>query len=374
MSHTTCVRRSPMRGGDRRRIGRGGAEPVGDRRQYERRIPERCERNEDRSSFCVVAEQTRQLDREPRLAGAARTDDREDPRISLVHQRDGVEQLLLAAEERRRRSRKVDASRCPERRELALAELVEANRAIEVLEPVLPQVAERLRVEQRGSGRREQNLVAVRERRDARAAMHVQPDVPLGRRCGDASVQAHPNAHRTGVEPVAGVLCGGCCSFGRRESDEERVTLGVDLDSAVLGRRLTHDPPMLCERFGVPSRAELVQQSRRPLDVGEEERDRSFGKRAHFPNDYAEVVPNQRLRRAPRSSRAAGSVRRRGRAGRSGAARPERAAARRGRPRSAPSDAAAVSARSMTIATSSAGSARCPAAAAALRNAAMRSP
>ena len=102
LSHTTCVRRSPMRAAIAAGSGRGGAEPVGHRRQDELRIPERCERDEDRSSFCVVAEQTRQLDREPRLACSARADDREDTRVSLVDQRDGVEQLLLAAEERRR--------------------------------------------------------------------------------------------------------------------------------------------------------------------------------------------------------------------------------------------------------------------------------
>ena len=73
-------------GCDRRGIRRRGAEPVGHRRQDELRIPERRERNEDGSSFGVVAEQARELDREARLAGSSRPDDREDPRISLVDQ------------------------------------------------------------------------------------------------------------------------------------------------------------------------------------------------------------------------------------------------------------------------------------------------
>ena len=285
-------------GGDRRRIRRGGAEPVGDRRQDELRIPERRERNEDGASLCVVAEQARQLDREPRLAGASRADDREDPRISLVDQRDRVEQLLLAAEERRCRSRKLDASRRPERRELALAELVEANRAIEVLEPVLPEIAERLRVEQRRRRRRDEDLVAVRERRDARAAVDVQPDVALAVD-GVATPVCRPIRARTGpaCEPVAGAVRRLRRSSGRRESDEERVALGVDLDSAVRGAASRTIRRCSASASAYPAGPSSCSSRVDALDVGEEERDRSFGKRAHFPNDYAAVVPNQRLRR-----------------------------------------------------------------------------
>src|SRR5207249_2832384 len=82
-------------------------------------------------------------------ARSSRADDRKHPRISLVDQRDRVEQLLLAAEERCRRGRELDAPRRAQRGELALAELVDANRAVEVLEPVPAEVAERLRVEER---------------------------------------------------------------------------------------------------------------------------------------------------------------------------------------------------------------------------------
>ena len=58
-------------GGDRRRIRRRRAEPVGHRRQDELRVSERPERDEDRSSLRVVAEQARELDREARLAGSS---------------------------------------------------------------------------------------------------------------------------------------------------------------------------------------------------------------------------------------------------------------------------------------------------------------
>ncbi len=68
----------------------------------------------------------------------------------------------------------VDAAGRSQRRELALAELVEADRAFEVLEPVLAEVAERLRVEECRRRRRDEDLVAVRERRDARSTVNIE--------------------------------------------------------------------------------------------------------------------------------------------------------------------------------------------------------
>ena len=94
-------------------------------------------------------------------------------------------------------------------------------------------------------------------------------------------MEAHPHAHRTGGEPVTGRARGVCRSCSGREGDEERVALRVDLGAAVLRGRFANDPPVLGERVGVPRGAELVQQPRRAFDVGEEERDRSLGKRAH---------------------------------------------------------------------------------------------
>jgi hypothetical protein len=76
---------------DRRGIRRRGAEPVGHRRQDELRVAKRRERDEDRSSFRVVTEQARELDRKPRLARPSWADDREDSRVSLVDQRNRVE-------------------------------------------------------------------------------------------------------------------------------------------------------------------------------------------------------------------------------------------------------------------------------------------
>ena len=118
----------------------------------------------------------------------------------------------------------------------------------------------------------------MRERGDARPAVDVLADVALRRRGRRARVQAHAHADRSCGEPLARGPRGLRGSARRRKRDEERVALGVDLDAAVRRRRLAHDPPVLGERLGVPSRPEGVEQARRPLDVGEEQRHRPLRK------------------------------------------------------------------------------------------------
>ena len=61
----------------------------------------------------------------------------------------------------------------------------------------------------------------------------------------------------------------------RREREEERVTLRIDLDSAAGHARLAYRPAVLSQSVGVGVRPQLVEQSRRALDVGEEEGDRA---------------------------------------------------------------------------------------------------
>ena len=116
------------------------------------------------------------------------------------------------------RSRELDTSRRAQRRELTFTELVDAHRAVEVLEPVLTEVAERLRVEERRRGRRHEDLIPVRERGDARAAVHVLADVALFGRGRSARVQAHAHADRSRLEPLARRPRGLRRSSGRRET------------------------------------------------------------------------------------------------------------------------------------------------------------
>ena len=257
------------------RLRARGAEPVGDRREHERAVAERCERDEERRAVCLLGQQPGELDREARLAGTARPDDREHTRIAVEDERDGLEELALAPEEAGRGRRQVDAARRTQRRKLALAELMEAGRAVEVLQPMQAEVAERFAVEEGGRRRRQDRLAAVGERSHARAAVHVDADVALGAELGSSGVQADAHADRPVRERLA--ACPSCvgCAPGGREGDEEGVALRVDLDAAVGRERLAQRAPVLGERFAVRVRAELPEQARRALDVGEEERDRA---------------------------------------------------------------------------------------------------
>ena len=70
------------------------------------------------------------------------------------------------------------------------------------------------------------------------------------------------------------------CTRRRWERDEERIPLGIDLDTAVGAEGFADDAAMLAERLGVGSGAELMQKFGRALHVGEEEGDRSGGELA----------------------------------------------------------------------------------------------
>ena len=141
---------------------------------------------------------------------------------------------------------------------------------------MLSQVHE-LDIDDRGGCLGENDLAAVARRGDASGEVDVVADVALVGEEGRTGVQADAHADRAGGEHLgegrSGVECAGRC----RECEEEGVALRVDLDTTLGGTRLPDDTPMLCQRLRVRLGAELVQQLRRPLDVGEEEGDGSGG-------------------------------------------------------------------------------------------------
>jgi hypothetical protein len=108
---------------------------------------------------------------------------------------------------------------------------------------------------------------------DTGGAMHVDADVALVRDEWSPGVQADAHLDRARRE-CFGQLGGGSKGGGRSlESEEERVTLRIDLNTVVIGAGLAYDSPVPCKCLGVPVISQLVQELRRPLDVGEEERD-----------------------------------------------------------------------------------------------------
>ena len=121
---------------------------------------------------------------------------------------------------------------------------------------------------------REQHLPAVPCGRDACAEVDVETDKALVPQLGRARVQSHPHPNGPAVERGLALGCRRDRLGRAREGVEERAALGVDLDAAVAGEGVPQYPPVLGKRLRVAV-AELVQQPRRALDVGEEERDRA---------------------------------------------------------------------------------------------------
>ena len=140
---------------------------------------------------------------------------------------------------------------------------------------VTTEVGEPDPVEERRRRLGDEHLTTVRERCNARAAMDVHAHVPLAGHRRRAGVQPHSHSDRAGLEgSLAGIGRGDRAGRGR-ERDEERVALGVDLDAVVGFERGAQHAPVLRERLGVGVRTDRVEQTRRRLDVGEEERDRA---------------------------------------------------------------------------------------------------
>ena len=84
-----------------------------------------------------------------------------------------------------------------------------------------------------------------------------------------------PTRTRIGPEASASVISSRRRERARRsrKGEEEGVALRIDLDPAVAAARLADQAPVLGERLRVRIGAELVEQPRRALNVGEEEGD-----------------------------------------------------------------------------------------------------
>ncbi len=211
------------------------------------------------------------LEAEPRLAGAAGADEGQQANVIAGEERSHLIELVLTAEERCRRHGQVGAVEALQRRELLVADLVDPLGCRQILEPVLTEVVQARGADQHGRRGRHEHLPSVATGRDPGGTVHVLADVPLVGEQRRARVQADPHPDRPAVQR-RDPRCGGRERSRRgREREEERVSLSVHLD-AVLGReRLTESQPVLGEGLGIELGAELVQEPRRPFDIGEDE-------------------------------------------------------------------------------------------------------
>ena len=93
-------------------------------------------------------------------------------------------------------------------------------------------------------------------------------------------MQPHAHADRPAGKCALAVGGGGNGVRRAGEGDEEGITLRVDLDAVVLGKRRAESPPVLVQRLPVAV-AELLQQPRRTLHIREQQRHHTGRERAH---------------------------------------------------------------------------------------------
>ena len=135
-----------------------------------------------------------------------------------------------------------------------------------------------------GRSRGDQDLAAVRPGADAGHLMYGEIDVIVPDRRGLTRVQSDPHSqHDSGWPSVRRkrsltFQTGSDRLRGVGEGEEERVTLGADLDAATVDEGTTKQPLVGGQQFHIPL-AELAEQTGRAFDVGHDEGDDPSGER-----------------------------------------------------------------------------------------------
>ncbi len=226
--------------------------------------------------------------REPGLSDATRPGEGEDRGGGKARLRIG--DLLRATDEAGELVRQVVRKRFERsdrgkfRAQLGPEDLVQPYRRREILEPMLPEIAEAhlvryRRADQRVGRLREKDLAAVAGSADARGAVDVDPDVARDRVHRFARVQAHSDPHVGILWPLVvrdrslRVDAGQQRRPRGREGDEQAVARGVDVAAAVRRDGFADEPMVVGQQGGVRV-AELLEEARRPIDVREEQADR----------------------------------------------------------------------------------------------------
>jgi len=162
------------------------SERLADRLGDERRIAQWSEPNPEHARLELRHELRRGLERKAGLARAARAGEREQAG-AVLQQRRNVLHFLVPADERAGGAWQVRVRDRLERREALGTELEDPDRLLEVLQAVLAEICQ-VNFRELACLLREQHLAPVSDRRDARALVHVLPDVALLAEVGSAGV------------------------------------------------------------------------------------------------------------------------------------------------------------------------------------------
>ena len=240
--------------------------------EHERRVAKRRKRDPPDAVGIGVSGEGGGLQCEPGLPCPTRPGEGEQTSSGRRKQLGDLGELALPAEEGRRRDGQIRAVQGLERRKAAVSELVNALRRREVFQPVLTEILQ-LELDELCRGGRDEHLPPVADGGDPRSSVDVVADVPFVGHERRPRVEADAHVDLTGCERVR-QRSRSCESAGRgRKREEEGVALRVDLDPAFPAHASRTISPVLAERLRVDLRAELVQEPRRALDVGEEEGD-----------------------------------------------------------------------------------------------------
>jgi hypothetical protein len=187
--------------------------------------------------------------------------------------------LVIPADDRRRRHGKVRTVERPDRWEVALAELVDALRGLQVLEAMIAEIHQResLGVDLLDRRKGHEDLSAAPGGRDPGGPVHIGAHAPLGRSKRGARVDPDTHPDGPGSQRTITVSGGFERTVRRAEREEEGVTLRVDLDAAMPSEGFPEHAAVLGQGVRVGALTQLVQKSTGTFDVREQERHRSRG-------------------------------------------------------------------------------------------------
>ena len=256
-------------------------ERLRDTREHERGIPERSEWDPPNSVGIAVCREARRLESETRLARARRTGERDEPDVVAGEEYVDLGKLGAAPEKRGRRDGQIGLEEGLQPWELAGPELVDPFGSGQVLQPVAAEILEHRLGSKGGRGGGNERLPPVPRSGYARCAMDVRADIALIREARRARVNPDPDPDRPVAEIVLHSRRRVQGRGRRREGEEEGIALRVDLMAASLREGLSYDRAMPGESGFVFLLAKIGQETRRALDVGEDEGDRSRREVSH---------------------------------------------------------------------------------------------
>jgi len=152
----------------------------------------------------------------------------------------------------------------------AMFHSLDPDRLGEVLQPVFSEIGQR-DVDQRARLLGEQYLPAVPCCADPRALVDVRAHVAFIGQIRGTGVYTDAHLDRSRGEGSFEMPRSRDGAFRRRKGNEESVTLRVDLNASVLSERCPEEASVLRERLRVAFGTQLMQQTRRPHDIREQE-------------------------------------------------------------------------------------------------------